>query len=156
MLFLFRSHLKPSVYNREKPVKFLDSSINKMSPSSLVLLLCLLPVSSSHSQTFLQLLPETSATVGDDSVQSYCNSWRLAVETDNAGHWKNIPSRCHDTIEAYVKGPRYILDSKVAARHANTYAKSIKVAGDRKDVWIFDVDETLISNLQHYTANGYV
>lgn len=127
-----------------------------MLPNSLLLLLCLLPIST--SQTFLQLLPEKTSDnrrVGDEPALAYCESWRLSVETGNAGHWKKIPSRCHEAIETYINGPQYVLDSKVTAHYANSYAKSIKIAGDKKDAWIFDVDETLISNLQHYTAKGY-
>lgn len=128
-----------------------------MLQSSLLLLLYFLPIST--SQTLIQLLPENLTSdelvVGDDPVGPYCDSWRLSVETNNAGHWKKIPSRCHDAIGTYIKGPQYLIDSKVAARHANHYAKSVKVAADKKDAWIFDVDETLISNVQHYTVNGY-
>ena len=147
--------------NPHPPIKKLVKTSpdhNKMLPSSLFLLLCVL-FPFSNSQTFLQILPENTSSghpiVGDAPVLAYCESWRLSVETNNAGNWKKIPSRCHDAIESYINGPQYVLDSKVAARHANSYAKSIKVAADKKDAWVFDVDETLISNVQLYIVSGY-
>lgn len=134
------------------------STLIKMTVRPFFLFLSLLPFC--NSQTFLKILPENSSAsdetiVGEDPVQAYCESWRLSVETNNAGPWKKITSRCRDALDTYIKGPQYLLDSKVAARHAYSYAKSIKLAGDKKDAWIFDVDETLISNVQHYTAYGY-
>ena len=129
-----------------------------MLPTSLFILLFLL-FPFSDSQTFLQIPPENTSSdhpiFEDDPVLAYCESWRLSVETNNAGHWKKVPSRCHDAIETYINGPQYVLDSKVAARHANSYAKSIKVTADKKDAWIFDVYGTLISNVQHYTVSRY-
>ena len=155
---LIKTLTKPPPSNQEKKLVKSFPDHNKMLPSSLFLLLCLL-FPFSNSQTFLQILPENESSyhpiLGDDPVLAYCESWRLSVETNNAGHWKKIPSRCHDAIETYINGPQYVLDSKVAARCANSYAKSIKVATDKKDAWIFDVDETLIFNLQHYTVSGY-
>ena len=121
-----------------------------MLSNSLLFLLCLLLFTT--PQTFLQVLPENSDSndIGDDPV--YCESWRLSVETNNAGCWKEIPSQCENAMDAYINGPQYELDSKVVACHADSFAKSINISDDRKDAWIFDVDETLISK---YVANGY-
>ncbi|KAK8938547.1 Acid phosphatase 1 [Platanthera zijinensis] len=114
------------------------------------------------SETLLRILPateklssdEVTDVVGDEPREAYCESWRLSVETNNAGNWKKISTRCTDLVEAYVRGPQYALDSKVVARHAQAYAKNLILAGDGKDVWIFDVDETLISNVHHYFLHG--
>ncbi|KAK8970111.1 Acid phosphatase 1 [Platanthera guangdongensis] len=114
------------------------------------------------AETLLRILPateklssdEVTDVVGDEPREAYCESWRLSVETNNAGNWKKISTRCTDLVEAYVTGPQYALDSKVVARHAQAYAKNLILAGDGKDVWIFDVDETLISNVHHYFLHG--
>ncbi|KAF3548247.1 hypothetical protein DY000_02008461 [Brassica cretica] len=33
-----------------------------------------------------------------DAADTYCESWRLAVETNNAGTWDVLPSSCVDSI----------------------------------------------------------
>lgn len=35
------------------------------------------------------------------------------------------------------------------------FAKSYELKGDGMDAWIFDVDETLLSNLLYYAQHGY-
>ncbi|KAG0492991.1 hypothetical protein HPP92_006389 [Vanilla planifolia] len=101
--------------------------------------------------------PRGSTVVGDDPREAYCESWRLSVEANNAGSWKKVPPRCADLVEAYVSGPQYELDSKVVARYAQAYAKTVELTGDGMDAWIFDVDDTLLSNVQYYTrhTHGY-
>ncbi|XP_020575264.1 acid phosphatase 1-like [Phalaenopsis equestris] len=117
--------------------------------------------SNKAADTLLRLLPPAAETLnsnvlvnvaGDDPNEAYCESWRLSVETNNAGNWKKISSRCASSVEAYVRGPQYALDSKVVSRLAQNYAKNIRLAGDGMDSWIFDVDETLLSNIHHYFA----
>ncbi|KAL0921497.1 hypothetical protein M5K25_008574 [Dendrobium thyrsiflorum] len=108
--------------------------------------------------TLLRLLPQeeelSSGDLGDDPNEAYCESWRLSMEMNNAGNWKKISARCSSLVEAYVRGPQYALDSKVVARFAQAYAKNIQIADDGMDAWIFDVDETLISNIHHYFLHG--
>ncbi|CAF2122690.1 unnamed protein product [Brassica napus] len=89
------------------------------------------------------------------SVASYCESWRLAVETNNAGTWKVVPSKCVSSLETYYNGGQFDKDYNVVARYALAFAKTVKIGGDGKDAWVFDVDETLLSNLEYYKANGY-
>ncbi|XP_010914845.1 acid phosphatase 1 [Elaeis guineensis] len=120
------------------------------------LLLCFLVAAVATSQTHLEMVAEDpSGGLADDPKVQYCESWRLAVETNNAGEWKKVPSRCVDVVADYIKGPQYLTDSKMVARLSHAYAKTVQLAGDGKDVWIFDVDETLISNFLHYTLHGY-
>lgn len=89
------------------------------------------------------------------SLESYCQSWRLAVETENAGQWKVVPSQCVSSIETYYSKGQFDKDYSVAAGYAYAYAKTIKLKGDGKDAWIFDIDETLLSNIEYYKAHGY-
>ncbi|KAM0938216.1 putative Acid phosphatase [Dioscorea sansibarensis] len=122
---------------------------------NLLLLLLSILAPTTISQTLLQVTQNDGLNEPKPANMVYCESWRLAVETNNAGDWHKIPHRCTDLVKEYVNGQQYTTDSKVVARHAQAYAKTIEVAKDAKDVWIFDVDETLISNLQHYTIDGY-
>ncbi|KAL7193746.1 hypothetical protein ACSBR2_025380 [Camellia fascicularis] len=40
-------------------------------------------------------------------------------------------------------------------KEALEYAKSIELGEDAKDVWVFDIDETLLSNLPYYADHGF-
>lgn len=92
--------------------------------------------------------------VGSSSTDAYCNSWMYSVETNNIGTWATIPIICQSFVEDYMNGPRYLSDSKVVASYSLAFAKDVFIGGG-KDAWIFDADETLISNLQYYAENGY-
>ncbi|CAN4100127.1 unnamed protein product [Withania somnifera] len=41
-------------------------------------------------------------------------------------------------------------DCEYVARQAIEYAKGLKLGGDEKDVWVFDVDDTVLSNLPFF------
>ncbi|XP_010541004.1 PREDICTED: acid phosphatase 1 [Tarenaya hassleriana] len=86
---------------------------------------------------------------------TYCESWRLAVETYNAGTWYGIPKKCQDYVVAYLTGEQYDSDYETAVDYAIDFAKTVKISGDGKDAWIFDVDETLLTNIDYYKAHGY-
>ena len=89
------------------------------------------------------------------AADTYCESWRLAAETNNAGTWDVIPSVCVDSVAGYLNGDQYGSDYGVIADYALAFAKTVEVSGDGKDVWIFDIDETLLTNLDYYRAHGY-
>ncbi|XP_010433112.1 PREDICTED: acid phosphatase 1-like [Camelina sativa] len=89
------------------------------------------------------------------SIASNCESWRLASETNNAGSWKVVPSRCVNSVKNYITGGQFENDYNIVARYAIAYAKRVKLGGDGKDAWVFDIDETLLSNLEYYKALGY-
>lgn len=118
---------------------------------SLLLLLSLLSVA--ISQSLIRIPSDRKASSVDDDL--YCDSWRLSVETNNAGSWIKIPSRCQRYVEQYTIGDRYLSDSEIVAFDSLTFAKTVKVAGDGKDAWIFDIDETLLTNLPYYALHGF-
>ncbi|KAL0726727.1 hypothetical protein Bca4012_022820 [Brassica carinata] len=89
------------------------------------------------------------------SVDSYCESWRLAVEANNAITWKVVPSKCVSYLETYYSKGQFDKDYNVVSSYALAFAKTVKMGGDGKDAWVFDVDETLLSNLEYYKANSY-
>lgn len=89
------------------------------------------------------------------SVDSYSESWRLAVETNNAISWKVVPSKCVSYLETYYSKGQFDNDYNVVANYALAFAETVKMGGDGKDAWVFDVDETLLSNLEYYKAHSY-
>ncbi|KAK9101182.1 hypothetical protein Scep_024612 [Stephania cephalantha] len=84
-----------------------------------------------------------------------CLSWRFAVETNNLRNWKTVPAECEDYVGNYMLGHLYRQDSKAVTDQAILYAKSLNLTGDGKETWVFDVDETVLSNLPHYSQHGF-
>ncbi|XP_008798586.1 acid phosphatase 1-like [Phoenix dactylifera] len=109
--------------------------------------------SAAASQSVLRMVSEGPPCGDGDDL--YCDSWRLSEETNNAGYWKTIPARCLQFVAEYMNGDRFASDSAVVAAESLAFAQTVQVVGDGKDVWIFDVDETLLSNLPYYAVNGY-
>ncbi|KAK3415626.1 acid phosphatase 1 [Eucalyptus grandis] len=103
----------------------------------------------------IHLLRPRSGSAGERVHGLSCLSWRLGVETNNIKNWTTVPLECEGYVGHYMLGHQYREDSKVVAREAVLYAKSLKLAGDGKDVWVFDVDETLLSNLPYYAKHGF-
>ncbi|XP_058073075.1 acid phosphatase 1-like [Magnolia sinica] len=84
-----------------------------------------------------------------------CTSWRLAVETNNIGHWITVPQSCKDFVGHYMLGHLYHGDSNVVADTPATYAVNLMLGGDGKEIWVFDVDETMLSNVLYYAQQGF-
>jgi predicted secreted acid phosphatase len=61
-------------------------------------------------------------------------------------------------VEKYMTpttGSRYQSDSNAIAGDALAFAKTVKVSNEGKDAWVFDIDETLLSNLPYYKDHGF-
>ena len=84
-----------------------------------------------------------------------CLSWRLGVEAHNIIDWKTIPQQCEGYLGNYMLGKQYREDSKAVAQEAYLYAKNLELNGDGKDIWVFDIDETTLSNLPYYAEHGF-
>ncbi|CAL0308739.1 unnamed protein product [Lupinus luteus] len=84
-----------------------------------------------------------------------CSSWRLGVEAHNIIEWKTIPQECEGYVGNYVLGVEYRQDSKAVNREAYFYARSLDLIKDGKNIWVFDVDETTLSNLPYYANHGF-
>jgi predicted secreted acid phosphatase len=61
-----------------------------------------------------------------------------------------------------MEGPRYASDSAVAAADALSFASDALAAAaewgrsaSARPAWVFDVDETLLSNAPYYAVNGW-
>jgi len=84
-----------------------------------------------------------------------CGAWRVAGEANNLGAWKTVPEECAEYVKEYMTGKGYLVDLEMVSKEAEEYAKSLKLSDDGKDAWIFDIDETLLSNLPYYAAHGF-
>ncbi|GAB4852684.1 hypothetical protein Ancab_016898 [Ancistrocladus abbreviatus] len=89
----------------------------------------------------------------DDGL--YCESWKFSVESNDAGKWSTVPKRCEEFVKDYMTGYRYLYDSKVVAEDSLAFAKTVNISDDGMDAWVFDIDETLLSNLHYYAVHGY-
>ncbi|XP_034700077.1 acid phosphatase 1-like [Vitis riparia] len=113
-------------------------------------------ISRAFSDSLIRITPDrrSSTKLSRDDVL-FCDSWRFTVETNDAGVWVSVPDRCVQWVKDYMTGDRYRSDSEFAADDSLSFAKTVQIAGDGKDVWVFDIDETLLSNLPYYAAHGF-
>ncbi|XP_077235348.1 HAD superfamily, subfamily IIIB acid phosphatase [Tasmannia lanceolata] len=91
----------------------------------------------------------------EEDIRLRCTSWRFAVEANNLMPWKRIPEECGGYVKDYLMNRGYIFDLERVANEAGVYARSVELGLDGKDVWVFDVDETLLSNLPYYAEHGF-
>ena len=105
-----------------------------------------------HVANPIQLLKPRSGSGGSHVEGLNCLSWRLAVETNNLLDWM-VSQSCEEYVGNYMLGEQYRRDCEVVADAAVEYAKSVTVAGDGKDLWVFDIDETTLSNIPYYARS---
>ncbi|XAR68694.1 Acid phosphatase [Bertholletia excelsa] len=86
---------------------------------------------------------------------SYCLSWRLAVEANNVGAWRTVPTQCLRQVGAYMTGGQYDRDVSFVMDRINSYIDTINISRDGFDAWILDVDDTCISNLRYYRGKRF-
>lgn len=91
----------------------------------------------------------------EEDVNLHCTTWRFAAEMNNLAPWKTIPVECADYVKDYVMGKGYVTDLERVSEEALIFASSVEFSGDGKDIWIFDIDETLLSNLPYYIDHGF-
>nr|KYP54124.1 Stem 28 kDa glycoprotein [Cajanus cajan] len=92
-------------------------------------------------------------TGSDSDVDVSCASWRLGVEAHNLINWQTVPLKCQEYIASYLLDGQYRSDSKTVCREAYFYAKKLNLTN--RDIFIFDVDETLLSNLPYFANHGF-
>eukprot|EP01018_Ginkgo_biloba_P026527 Gb_35342 [translate_table: standard] len=94
---------------------------------------------------------------GENSIatQVECLAWRLAVETNNARDWHVVPPNCVSYVADYMTKGQYELDFKAAIQQSLDYLDTLTASSDGKDAWVFDVDETTLSNLCYYAQHKY-
>ncbi|XP_044479452.1 acid phosphatase 1-like isoform X1 [Mangifera indica] len=84
-----------------------------------------------------------------------CLSWRFAVETNNIKGWQTVPNECGEYMGNYMLGHQYRKDSKAVTDEAWRYVKSLKLPSDGRNIWVFDIDETSLSNLPFFAQHGF-
>ncbi|XP_066369695.1 acid phosphatase 1-like [Miscanthus floridulus] len=100
--------------------------------------------------------PDPDADVDDVPTDVRCASWRLAAEANNLAPWKAVPPECAQHVRDYVTSAAYRSDLELVARESAAYARAaLPLGDDGRDAWVFDVDETLLSNLPYYAEHGY-
>ena len=77
------------------------------------------------------------------------------MEAHNIIGWSTVPQVCESYMGHYMLGRQYRKDSRAVAYEALAYAQGLKLAGDGKDIWVFDIDETSLSNLPYYASHGF-
>lgn len=122
--------------------------------SLLVLLLLLVHAASAARARDLHLEMVTTSAATARAVPS-CASWRLGVETNNIRDWYSIPAECRGYVRDYMYGDLFRQDCAVVAREAAAYSEGLELGGDGKEVWVFDVDDTTLSNLPYYADTGF-
>ncbi|KAK6126819.1 hypothetical protein DH2020_039437 [Rehmannia glutinosa] len=113
---------------------------------SLLLILAIEPTSSSRS---IIQMPTEKQNLGKGGLDMYCESWKLTVETNNAGNWGQMPEKCAEYVVAYMTGEQYLSDSEAVTDNSLEYATSL-VSTRECDAWVFDVDETLLGNVLYF------
>ena len=130
-----------------------------MNSLRIFLLFALFSISLSHEPFNSHLLPRPLILEypqeSSEEIQLECTSWRFGVEANNLGPWKTIPVACAEYVKDYMTGRAYEIDLGRVANEAAIYARSVELSADGNDVWVFDVDETLLSNLPYYAEHGY-
>ncbi|XP_022154691.1 acid phosphatase 1-like [Momordica charantia] len=122
--------------------------------SVLSLLLLVFCTAAASSAATIRMYPKEHVVLPDGDPS--CESWKFAVEVNAAGAWNSVPRPCVQFVRDYFNGDRYLSDSEAVADYSLSFANSLNVAGDGgKDAWVFDVDETLLSNLPYYRTHGF-
>ncbi|KAM5560740.1 acid phosphatase 1 [Rosa sericea] len=85
----------------------------------------------------------------------FCLSWRLAVEANNVGGWRTVPTQCFLYLETYMIGGQYDRDMEFIVGEIMSYVNGIVRSDDGMDAWILDVDDTCISNILYYKGKRY-
>ncbi|XP_043707316.1 acid phosphatase 1-like [Telopea speciosissima] len=86
----------------------------------------------------------------------YCETWRIDVELHNILNFEVVPEECIKYIGKYMRSDRYKIDSKKRIEECNCYLyNTFSLTGDGKDAWIFDIDDTLLSNVPYFKKHCY-
>ncbi|PRQ51130.1 putative Acid phosphatase [Rosa chinensis] len=103
----------------------------------------------------IHLLRPKSGVGGSQVGNISCLSWRLGVETHNIIDWTTIPAACEGYVGHYMLGDQYRKDSEVVTHEAYVYAEGLNLTNDGNNLWVFDIDETTLSNLPYYAEHGF-
>ena len=79
------------------------------------------------------------------------------MEAYNIRDWKTVPADCEGYVGHYIYAGRALprQDSLVVVDEAIAYAEGLELGGGGREVWVFDIDETSLSNLPYYATHGF-
>ncbi|KAM7512386.1 hypothetical protein LguiB_011261 [Lonicera macranthoides] len=97
------------------------------------------------------LLMPGSSSPGLHASTINCDSWRFAVETNNHIDWELVPKDCAAYVGKYMESTQYHADCDFVVNEAINYVESLTLTS--KDTWVFDIDETALSNLDYYARD---
>ncbi|KAM5553335.1 acid phosphatase 1 [Rosa sericea] len=90
------------------------------------------------------------------SLKNYCESWRMNVELHNIREFQVVPEECIGYVGKYVTSTQYKVDSERAIEESIVYlSTSCNLKNDGRDVWIFDIDDTLLSTVPYYKGHHF-
>ncbi|GKD50505.1 acid phosphatase 1 [Tanacetum coccineum] len=118
-----------------------------MTTCHVIILNILTSLTTTISHRFIWTTPQDDhqSGINDDG---YCErSWKFFVEANDAGTWIRVLEKCVKFIEEYMIRERYKSHFKVIRSYALAFAKSVEVWNDGNDLLVYDIDETLFSNL---------
>jgi len=69
--------------------------------------------------------------------------------------WTTVPKECVKYVGEYMEGLQYPSDSQGVLDNAESFFQTVSLTGNGKDIVVFDVDETCLSNLAYYRNHSY-
>lgn len=84
-----------------------------------------------------------------------CLSWRVMVEANNARGWRTVPAPCVGYVRSYMTKGQYGRDLDSVMEQVSAYVDQIAADDDGLDAWVFDIDDTCLSNLLYYEAKRF-
>eukprot|EP01018_Ginkgo_biloba_P015155 Gb_26919 [translate_table: standard] len=73
----------------------------------------------------------------------------------NVRDWQTVPKRCVPYIKCYMRCGQYNMDFEAVIGESIAYLNNLSLVGDGKDAWVFDIDETSLSNIHLYAEYDY-
>lgn len=123
--------------------------------SRTLLLLALLPHLFLSAATVVVARQWQCLWPGQASDDAGCLSWRVMVEANNARGWRTVPAQCVAYVDGYMTRGQYQRDLAGVMEQASAYAAEIAADADGLDAWVFDIDDTCLSNLLYYEAKQF-
>lgn len=93
---------------------------------------------------------------GQPAEDAGCLSWRVMVEANNARGWRTVPEQCVGYVKGYMTRGQYLRDLAGVMEQASAYVDQTAAAdADGLDAWVFDIDDTCLSNLLYYEGKQF-
>jgi len=93
---------------------------------------------------------------GAAAFRATAGGWPWRRTTSATGR-RCRPADCEGYVGHYIYAGRALprQDSLVVVDEAIAYAEGLELGGGGREVWVFDIDETSLSNLPYYAKHGF-